>query len=475
MKGERKAVARKSYEMDLCSGGLAGKLLLFSLPLMLSSLLQLLFNAADIIVVGRFVGKEALAAVGSNGSLINLMVNLFAGLSIGANVVIARDIGAHRGEKEISRSVHTTMTLALWGGLAMMVVGFLFARQFLIWMASPTEVIDLATVYLKIYYLGMPANFVYNFGAAVLRAEGDTQRPLAYLTGAGVVNVLLNLFLVIVCRMGVAGVAIATIAAQYISAILVVRCLMREQNALRLHLDRLRMEWAVVKRIMEVGLPAGFQGILFALSNVVIQSSLNSFNDPVIVAGSAASSNVEGFVYMAMNTFHQSAITFVGQNYGAGQCKRVDRVAVLCLSFAAITGVLLGNLAYFNGEHLLGIYAPGEPEVVAQGLIRMLWICVPYFVCGLMDTMVGVLRGLGYSVFPMAASLVGVCGLRLLWVALVFPLHRTPSCLYVSYLVTWIVTGLCHTAFFLAVRKKAYAQVTHQGPSYLRAEGVHPE
>ncbi len=466
---------KHQYQLDMCSGPLWNKILMFALPLMLSSMLQLLFNAADVVVVGRYVGKEALAAVGSNNALINLMLNLFVGLSVGANVVIARDLGAGR-EDRVSRSVHTALTLSLVSGLAMMVFGVVMAHQLLIWMESPDDVIDLATVYLRIYFLGMPANLFYNFGAAVLRAQGDTQRPLYYLTTAGVVNVVLNLFFVIVCRMGVAGVGLATIAAQYISALLILRCLMREEGVLRVSLNKLRMEWKVVKSIMQVGLPAGFQGILFALSNVVIQSSLNSFNDPVIVAGSAASANVEGFVYMGMNTFYQTAITFTGQNYGAGQCKRVNRVALQCVIFSVLTGLVMGNTAYFFGKSLLSIYAPGEPDVVAQGMIRMLYICVPYFICGIMDTMVGVLRGIGYSVIPMVNSLIGVCGLRLAWVAWIFPRNRVPASLYFSYPVTWIVTGAVHVLMFFIMRKRAYARVEAcQSPVYLEVDGHHPE
>lgn len=465
---------KHEYGIDMCHGPLAGKLLLFALPLMLSGMLQLLFNAADVVVVGQFVGKEALAAVGSNGALINLLVNLFMGLSVGTNVIIARDLGAGRPDEAV-RGVHTALTLALWSGVGMMVFGILMSHQLLVWMESPVEVIDLATVYLRIYFLGMPANMVYNFGAAVLRAQGDTKRPLYYLTTAGIVNVLLNLFLVIVCRLGVAGVAIATITAQYISAALVLRCLAAEQGPLRLEWKKLRMEWRMVKRIMQVGLPAGFQGVLFALSNVVIQSALNSFDDPVIVAGSAASSYIEGFVYMAMNTFHQTAITFVGQNYGAGKCKRVDRIAIQCVAFSAITGLVLGNAAYFFGEPLLSIYAPGEPDVVAQGMIRLFYICVPYFVGGIMDTVVGVLRGLGYSVVPMVSSLVGVCGLRLAWVTWIFPMNRVPASLYFSYLVTWTVTGLFHILFFFAVRKRAYQKVSGMNGADLAGEGIHPD
>ena len=461
-------MSSRNYNIDMCSGPLAGKILLFSIPLMLSSLLQLLFNAADVIVVGQFVSKEALAAVGSNTSLINLLVNLFTGIAIGANVVIARDLGAGRKREELRRVVRSIMAMALITGIVMLGFGVGMAKQMLIWMQSPTDVIDLATVYLRIYFLGMPANVVYNFGAAILRAQGDTRRPLAYLTAAGVVNVILNLFLVIVCGLGVAGVGIATITAQYISAVLVVLCLIREEGPLRLELGRFQVDWKSLKRVMTVGLPAGFQGVLFALSNVVIQSSLNSFNDAVIVAGSAASSNIESFVYMAMNTFHQTAITFVGQNYGAGEGKRVDRVAVLCLSFTAITGLVLGNLAYFFGPQLLTLYAPGEPEVVAAGLSRMFYICVPYFVCGLMDAMVGVLRGLGYSIGPMVASLAGICGFRLVWVALVFPIHRVPESLYFSYLVSWILTGAIHTVFFFWVRRHTYARKPKKDRRHIR-------
>ncbi len=466
---------KKSHSIDMCNGSLADKILLFALPLMASSLLQLLFNAADVVVVGRFAGKEALAAVGSNTSLINLMINLFVGLSVGTNVVVSRDLGAGRHDR-VSGSVHTAMTLALASGMAMMLFGVVMVRQLLEWMSSPADVIDLATVYLRIYFLGMPANMVYNFGAAILRAQGDTQRPLYFLTFAGVVNVLLNLLLVIGLRMDVAGVALATIIAQYISAFLVVRCMMREQGPLHLELKQLGLKKQVVLQILRVGLPAGFQGVVFSLSNVVIQSALNSFDDPVLVAGSAASANIESFVYAAMNTFYQAAISFVGQNYGAAKCGRVDRVARQCVAFAVLFGLVMGNLAYLFGAPLAGIYAPGEPDVIQQAVVRMLYICCPYFICGIMDTLVGVLRGLGSSVIPMITSIVGACGLRLLWVALVFPYYRTPACLYLSYPVTWVVTGLFHFLFLmLVVRRRAFAKLKHTGPAYLAAEGRHPE
>ena len=466
---------KKSHSIDMCNGSIANKILLFALPLMASSLLQLLFNAADVVVVGRYAGKEALAAVGSNTSLINLMINLFVGLSVGTNVVVARDLGAGRLDN-VSRSVHTAMTLALASGVAMTFFGVTMSRQLLEWMSSPTDVIDLASVYLRIYFLGLPANFVYNFGAAILRAQGDTQRPLYFLTFAGIVNVALNLVFVISLHLDVAGVALATIISQYISAALVLWCMAREQGPLHLDLRRLGLNWQVVRRIVQVGLPAGFQGVVFSLSNVVIQSSLNSFDDAVLVAGSSAGSNIESFVYVTMNAFYQAAITFVGQNYGAGKCDRVDKVARQCVGFAVLFGLVAGNLAYLFGTQLAGIYAPGEPDVVRQALIRMSFICCPYFICGIMDTLVGVLRGLGSSMIPMITSIIGACGLRLVWVAAVFPLYRTPACLYISYPITWTVTGLCHFLFLmLVVRKRAFAKLQHAGPAYLSMEGQHPE
>lgn len=466
---------KKEYQIDMCSGPLASKILLFAVPLIASSLLQLLFNAADVVVVGKFAGKEALAAVGSNTSLINLLVNLFVGLSVGANVVVARDLGAGRKDS-VREDVHTTIALAFVSGVVMMIFGAIMVRQLLEWMSSPTDVIDLATVYLRIYFFGMPANMLYNFGAALLRAQGDTRRPLYFLFFAGIVNVVLNLVLVIVFNMDVAGVALATIISQYISAVLVLRCLMREHGALRLELSKLRLRWPVIRRILQVGLPAGFQGVLFALSNVVIQSSLNSFNDPVLVAGSSASANIENFVYAAMNAFHQSSITFVGQNYGAGKCDRVDRVAKLSLIYVTVVGLVMGNLAYFFGDTLASFYVQaGEDEVIAQAVLRLGIVACPYFLCGIMDTLVGVLRGLGYSVIPMVVSLIGVCGLRLVWVAVIFNTYHSAASLYISYPITWTITGTVHLIFFLAVRKRAYAKVKGNGAAYLATEGEHPE
>ena len=446
----------QGYQIDMVHGPLAGKLLVFAIPLMLSSILQLLFNAADVIVVGRWSGSQSLAAVGSNTSLINLMVNLFVGFSVGTNVVVARDLGAGR-EEDVRDSVHTSIALSLVSGVVLMGLGLLLSRQMLELMGSPEDVIGLAAVYLRIYFCGMPGNMLYNFGAAILRAQGDTKRPLYFLTAAGIINVILNLVFVIVFHMDVAGVALATIISQYVSAILVLLTLMRDKGPLRVDLRALRLDMKVVRRILQVGLPAGFQGMVFSISNVVIQSSINSFGSTV-VAGSAASSNIEGFVYAGMNAFYQTALTFTSQNYGACECKRVDRIMGLCLLYSGLIGLVLGNLAYLFGYPLGSIYAPGQEEVIAQAVDRLSICCTTYFLCGLMDTQVGVLRGIGYSVVPMIVSLVGSCALRLLWVATIFQLNRTPEMLYLSYPVSWAITAATHFVFFLFIRKRAYAK-----------------
>ena len=448
---------KQGYQIDMINGPLAGKILLFALPLMLSSLLQLLFNAADVVVVGRFAGKEALAAVGSNGSLINLFVNLFIGLSVGTNVVIARDLGAGKHEN-VKKSVHTSVSLALIGGLILAVAGFFLSRQMLELMSSPPDVIDLSALYLRIYFLGMPGNLLYNFGAAILRAQGDTRRPLYYLTAAGVINVVLNLVFVIYFHMSVAGVALATIISQYISAVLVLLTLMREEGIMHLNLKELSLDWHSVKRIMRVGLPAGLQSTLFSISNVVIQSSINSFGSSV-VAGSSAAGNIEGFIYVCTNAFHQAALTFVSQNHGAGQTKRVDRIAILCLCYGSCMSLVIGNLIYHFGAPLTSLYAPGETEVIAQAVVRLGYVAAFHFLCAFMDIMVGILRGLGHSVVPMIVSLIGSCAFRLLWIATVFQLYPTPSCLYISYPISWAITALAHVIFFFIVRRSM-----HQNP-----------
>ncbi len=439
----------KKYEIDMCNGSVYGKMLLFALPLMCSSILQLLFNAADIVVVGRFAGDNALAAVGSNTALINLLTNIFVGLSVGSNVLTAQYYGAKK-DNDLKQTVHTSMLLSLYCGLLLTVIGLVGAPKLLKLMQAPPEVLDLAVLYLRIYFLGMASMMVYNFGSAILRAIGDTKRPLYYLLSAGIVNVLLNLFFVIVCHLGVAGVAMATVISQTISAFLVVRCLIKEQSSIHLELKELAISKEKLRKIMQIGLPAGFQGTVFSLSNVVIQSAVNSFGN-IAVAGNSAAANIEGFVYMAMNAFYQATISFTSQNYGAREYKRIYKILFAGELFVIVTG----HLAVVFGETLLGIYSPST-DVVMAGMERLKIICTLYALCGVMDVLVGALRGIGYSVIPMIVSLVGACVLRLLWIATVFkiPGYHNLTIVYLSYPLTWTITLSVHAVtFWLAARK----------------------
>ncbi len=443
----------KRYELDMCSGSILKKMLIFALPLMCSSVLQLLFNAADIVVVGRFAGDNSLAAVGSNTALINLLTNVFIGLSIGANVLAARHYGADE-VKELSKTVHTSMLLSLFSGLILTVIGLVFARQLLELMKTPPEVLELAAVYLRIYFAGMPAMMIYNFGSALLRAVGDTKRPLYYLFIAGVINVVLNLIFVIAFKMDVAGVALATVISQCISAFLVVRCLMNEQGGMQLILSELKIDVEKLAAIVKIGLPAGFQGVVFSFSNVVIQSSINLFGETVI-AGNSAAANIEGFIYVAMNAFHQATISFTSQNMGAGKYERINKIMLTGLACVFVTGAVLGGIVLLLGRPLLGIYSESA-DVVDAGMVRLKFVLTTYFMCGMMDVMVGAIRGLGYSVMPMIVSLIGACGLRLVWVATIFQIDRFHSIdtIYISYPITWVITFAAHIVCFVIVRKR---------------------
>ena len=443
----------------MCNVHNLSRMLRFSNPLMCSSVLQLLFNAADIVVVGRWAGDNSLAAVGSNTALIGLLTNLFVGLAVGANTLAAKSFGA-RDREELHRVVHTSILLSILSGVLLAVVGFFGARTILTWMQTPDNVLGLAALYLRIYFLGMPATMVYNFGAALLRAEGDTQRPLYFLSLAGVVNIVLNLFFVIVCHLDVAGVAIATVISQCISAALVLRCILR----------KLRIHSRTMGKILQVGLPAGFQGILFSLSNVVIQSSVNTFGE-VIMAGNSAAANIEQFVYVSMNAMYQATISFVSQNYGAGNYHRIRKIVIRAQICELVVGLVLGNLATLFGRDLLAIYTT-SPAVIDAGLIRMRIVCTTYAVCGMMDVMVGGLRGIGYSVMPMLVSLVGACGLRLLWIATIFqlPQFHTIQMLYWSYPVSWTITVAVHVLCFLWALKRVKRHLLAEGGPVSGAE-----
>ncbi len=437
----------------MCNGSILPKLLKFSLPLMLSSVLQLLFNAADIIVVGNFASEHSLAAVGSTTALINLITNLFLGLSTSSNVLSANYMGAGDDDR-VSKTVHTSLLISVISGLILTVIGIAFTEQMLIWMQTPEEVLNLSAIYLRIYFGGMVAMMIYNFGSALLRSKGDTKRPLYYLAFSGVINIILNLIFVICFNMDVAGVGLATVISQCVSAFLVVRCLYKETDAFHFDFRKLKIDKKIMSKIFSIGIPAGFQGVVFSLSNVVIQSSVNSFG-PVVMAGSAAAASIEGFVWVSMNSFSQGALTFTSQNIGAGKYSRVNKIAVIACSCAAVAGLVLGNLAYLFGTFLLGIYDP-RPEIIEPGLIRMGLVCVLYFTCGLMDCIVGSIRGMGYAVTPTIVSLLGACGLRILWIFTIFqiPEYHTEFMLFVSYPVSWTITFLVHFICYIFMRRK---------------------
>ncbi len=441
------------YTMDMCNGPLLKKIILFAIPLMLSGVLQLLFNAADVIVVGRFTGNEALAAVGSTSSLINLLINLFVGVSVGANVLLGKHIGA-RDEENASKTVHTAVTFALVVGIAMIFVGFFLSRPLLELMGTPEDVINLSVLYMRIYFVGMPAFMFYNFGAALLRAVGDTKRPLYFLTLAGIINVIFNLIFVIVFHMGVAGVALATIISEGISAFLVFLCLKGADGVLHLDHRSLSFHKDVAIQMMKIGLPAGLQGCIFSVSNVLIQSSVNSFGS-IAMAGNTASANLEGFVYNAMNSLYQTSLSFTSQNMGAKKYKSVDKILIECLVIVMIVGIVMGGGAYLIGTSLLSIYS-SDPQVISYGLLRMSLICVPYFLCGMMDVFVGSLRGMGYSVMPMLVSLTGACLFRIVWIFTIFATNRSLFVLYFSYPVSWALTATAHLICYMIVRKKVF-------------------
>jgi len=441
----------RSYEIDMCNGPLLGKILIFTVPLMISGILQLLFNAADMVVVGRFAGSDALAAVGSTGSLINLLVNLFIGLSVGANVLTARYYGANQ-KKELSEIVHTAIATSFISGCVLILIGFVLARPVLGIMGTPDNVIDGAVLYMRIYFAGMPAMMTYNFGSAILRAVGDTKRPLYYLLLAGVINVVLNLVFVIVFSMGVAGVALATIISQAVSAVLVVRCLIRSDGVYRIVLKDLRIHRDKLYKMVQIGVPAGMQGALFSLSNVLIQSSVNSFGS-IAMAGNTAAGNLEGFVFVAMNALHQAAISFTGQNYGARNFRRIGKIMGICLGLVLAVGLVLGNASYLFSGTLLKLYS-SDPEVIRFGVLRMSIICTFYCLCGMMDVMVGIMRGLGYAVMPMLVSLTGACAFRVVWIYTIFKHYTTLESLYWSYPISWGLTFAVHFVCFVVVYRK---------------------
>lgn len=446
----------KSYQINMTEGNILPKIIKFSIPLMLSGMLQLFFNAADVIVVGRYAGDEALAAVGSTGALINLLINLFIGISIGASVLMGQAIGA-RDYNDAQDSLHTAMLTGLIGGIIMIFVGQVVSRPMLELMQTPDDVIELSSLYMKIYFMGMPGFMLYNFGAAILRAAGDTKRPLYYLFVSGIINVILNLYFVIVLKMSVDGVAYATIISEAISAILIVICLMRSDSYLNLSLRKLKIDGKKFIEMLKIGIPSGFTGIVFSVSNMLIQSSINSFGKLVMAANTAAS-NLEGFVYNAMNSIYQTALAFASQNMGAKKLDRVDDVLKKSLLVVSGVGLFFGVGAYLLGEILLRLYTPNQ-EVIDIAMLRLLVISTSYFLCGIMDVYSGVIRGMGFSFTPMLVSMFFVCAFRVFWIYTIFERFHEQWVLYISYPVSWTITIIAYFFTYKIVRKKAKEKI----------------
>jgi putative MATE family efflux protein len=449
--------------VDMTNGPLFKNIIVYTLPIIITGLLQLLFNAADLAVVGHYCGDTPLAAVGSTGSLINLIVNLFMGLSVGVGVAVAQGLGA-KNDTAVKRTVHTAIPSALVGGVLLTVIGIFGARQFLTWMKTPAEVLDLSTLYMQIYFAGIIPILVFNFGAAILRAAGDTKSPLIYLTTAGVMNVFLNVFFVLVFKMDVDGVALATTLTQTYAAVMVIRALIKREDACRLVLKELKFHKEELIKIAKIGLPAGLQGTVFSISNVIIQSSINSFGK-IAMSGNAAASSIEGFVYVSMNAFYQTAMNFIGQNVGAKKYHRINKILAYCLILVAGVGITLGLAAFALGRPLLSIYTDSA-EAINYGILRMSFIALTYFACGMMDVMTGAIRGMGSSLIPMFISVIGVCGVRIGWIYTVFhnPAYHNLESLYVSYPISWIATFLVQLLCFVIVKRRLFGHKTYDNP-----------
>lgn len=446
---------KNKYEIDMCNGSIMDKLISFSLPLMLSGILQLMFNAVDIVVVGRFSGSQALAAVGSTTALINIFTNLFIGISLGANVLAARFYASGK-EKEMSETVHTAITLALISGIIMAVVGLVLAKLALELMGTPSDVIELSTLYMRIYFCGMPFFMLYNYGAAILRAVGDTKRPLIFLIISGVANAGLNMILVIIFHMGVAGVGTGTVISQLISCILVLRCLYKSEGCYQLRFSKLRIQKVYLRQIFQVGIPAGIQSTVINFSNALLQSSVNSFGSTAM-AGYTAANNILGFLYASVNAVTQACMSFTSQNYGVGKYKRMDRVLINCLILSVVISGVLGCGSYAFGTEILKVYTE-DPKVIQCGLEILSMTTVTYFLCGIMDLFPGALRGMGRSGVPMILSIIGTVGTRIVWIFMLFPQHRSLKFLFISYPASWLFTIVMQVICFYFVRKQVHAK-----------------
>lgn len=443
----------KSHQIDMTQGAIFPKLLEFSVPLIFSSILQLLFNAADIVVVGRFAGDNSLAAVGSTGSLINLLVNLFMGLSIGTNVLAANYFG-QKNKNKLQETVHTSMLISVISGIILTIIGVIFTTPILEFMQTPEEVLKLASIYLRIYFYGITSSMIYNFGSALLRAQGDTKRPLLILLLSGIVNIILNLIFVINFKLDVAGVAYATVISQTISAIIVVIILLKEDNDFKLNLRKLSINPHIFAKLVKIGVPAGFQGIMFSFSNIIIQSAINSFG-PILIAGNSAAISLEGFVYTSMNGFSQGALTFTSQNLGAGKKDRIKKVVIISQFSIIVIGLVLGWLGILFDNQLLSIYSK-SPDVINAGKIRVFVIFSTYFLCGIMDAMANSIRGCGHSLLPAIVTIFCVCFFRIFYLATFFriPQFHSPFYIFISYPVSWFIAWIIHLICFIVIFKK---------------------
>jgi len=441
-------------KVNMCEGPVFKKIIVYTLPIILTGILQLLFNAADLIIVGRFRGSDSVAAVGATSAIINLIINLFIGLSVGVSVSTAQGIGANHDD-DVSKTVHTAIPTAIVSGIILTVVGVCCSEFFLTLMGTPDNIIGLSTTYMQIYFCGITATMVYNFGSAILRAAGDTVSPLIFLVIAGVINVILNIFFVTVLSMNVEGVALATAISQTVSAVLVVVALMKRTDACKLNLKKMKFHLKQLKRIVRIGLPAGIQGSLFSISNVLIQSSVNSFGS-VVMSGNAAAQNIEGFIYITMNSFHQTAVNFTGQNFGACKFDRIKKILIITLLSVSAVGLILGIAAVLTAKPLLSIYITDSAEAIKYGVIRLQYICITYLLCGIMDVMTGMLRGIGSSFAPMIISVLGVCGMRIGWICTLFqiPEFHSIESLYISYPVSWTITFIVELIVFLIFFRK---------------------
>jgi putative MATE family efflux protein len=448
--------------MDMCSGPLFTKILIFALPIMAMNILQLMFNAADMIVIGRFSGKQALAAVGATGALINLLVNFFMGLSVGTSVIVAQDYGADKHDG-VSRSVHTSIKISIISGFVVMAAGLAFCGPLLDIMGTPQDIFHLSVLYMRIYFLGIPASMVYNFAAAILRAIGDSRRPMYYLVIAGVVNVVLNMFFVIVLQMSVAGVAWATVISQYISAALIMICLIRSEGSIRFIFRRMRIDGEKLKTIVRIGLPAGLQGLLFSFSNTLVQSAVNSFGSTMIAA-SSASGNVESLVGTSMNAYYNAALTFTGQNMGAGKYKRIDTIAKVCTVLMFASWIILGGTVVLFGRPLLSLFT-SELQVIDLGMERLYVMMAGFISCGIMNVYPGLTRGMGYSVMPMICTLIGACLMRIVWLATFFVWYRSIFMLFICYPITWTLAGLGQVGCFFYARHQVRKRAMHEAGS----------